>query len=221
MKYLGLAPTLGEDLVTKSYTDSLAGSVYLDPDGFYVPVTGAVAGSDSFPTVESDNGIATVGRHHSGAGVYSWSGVDSGTICLVYVRPQKNGTYSTMNLPIWAAAASVTLARMGVYSVAGNGDLTLMSATPNDTTIVTNSYQTNSKALSAPVSLVAGNVYAFALIVVATGAMPEMSGINYSWAEATLNPRLTGRVTAQTDLLSSITAAQIWTTGAGIYMRAS
>lgn len=142
----------------------------------------------------------------------------SGALRLSYFTAPEDRTYTGVRVLTGntAAAATPTLIRFGIYSVAGNGDITLIGSTPNDTTLLAAANTRYSKALSVSTPLTRGSRYAFAHLVVTGAATPTypglspgsglISSLNLEMGEA---PRLGGNVTGQTDLPSSVTAASI------------
>lgn len=117
-----------------------------------------------------------------------------------------------------AAGATPTLCRMGVYSEAANGDLTLIGSTANDTTLFASTSATYTRALSAPYDQVLGQRYAAALLVVTAAALPTL----VSWQNVptgfgtSLNittPKLCAVVAGQSDLPASISNASIGGSG--------
>lgn len=118
-----------------------------------------------------------------------------------------------------AAGATPTLCKVGVYEVAGNGDLTLLGATANTPSLWANQNATYETALTTPVDIVAGVRYAFAIIIVTAAQVPNLVGMNYPSANsaASLEPRLMAAVPAQTDLAPSYTAAAAGVTGNRYY----
>lgn len=140
----------------------------------------------------------------------------SGTLVLAYFTADKTETIATLTAftGTTAAAATPTLCRYGVYSVAANGDLTLIASTPNDTTLWAATQTAYPKALSASWSKVAGTRYALALLQVTSATAATFSGCQLS-ATSAMNtivryaPAVVGRVTSQTDLTSPISAGSI------------
>ena len=133
----------------------------------------------------------------------------SGTVHLTYFTARKSETINNIRmLTDNTAAAGTTLARMGIYSVGVNGDLTLVAATANDTTLFNAMYSPFSRALTAPFNKLKGNRYAAALLFIGT-TPPTITGLTVSGADASLPPRLCGIVAGQTDLPPSITAGSV------------
>lgn len=139
----------------------------------------------------------------------------SGDVNLAYFTATKTETITKLAMySAGTAAATVTLIRFGVYSVAVNGDLTLLASTPNDTTLFAATNTRYSKTLSSSWSKVAYTRYAVGFIFVGT-TVPAVYGMTDANSTAAvdaiwgLDPRLSGRRTGQTDLPSSITAANV------------
>lgn len=111
-----------------------------------------------------------------------------------------------------AAGATPTVVRIGLYTVAANGDLTLVASTPNDTTLLAATNTLYTKALSSSYLLMAGQRYALGWLIVTAAATPTVLGTfpaSSSSALAALSPRLCGLVTGQTDLPASVLAASV------------
>lgn len=146
----------------------------------------------------------------------------SGTMKLSYFTARRSGTIANVRVygGSTAAAATPTVVRFGLFTVAANGDITLVASTANDTTIFATLNTAYPKALSAAYAKVAGQRYAFASLVVSGAAMPTFMGlkigdavINNGAAAAAIEPRLVGAVTAQSDLPESVVAASITNSG--------
>lgn len=143
---------------------------------------------------------------------------------LTFFTADKSITAANLmvNVNTPAAAATPTLCRMGIYSVAGNGDIALIASTPNDTTLFATTFTPYTKALSSSVGLTAGTRYAVGLLVVSAAAMPGFYGAAvFASAEHAVALRLTGAVTAQTDLPSTVAAASLSNVSAPFYARVS
>lgn len=117
------------------------------------------------------------------------------------------------------AAATVTTIKYGIYSVASNGDITLLAATANDTSLLSVVNTSYPKALASPVTLTAGETYMSAILVVAT-TMPVV------WALASQNAavfggsglyRLAANKVGETDLQPSYANAQLTASATPIY----
>lgn len=137
----------------------------------------------------------------------------SGQVRLTYFTARKTETVN--NVRSWSngtAAIGTTLARQGFYSVAANGDLTLVGACANDTNLwsVTNTaYQS---ALTAPFSKVQGQRYAAAGVWVG-GTGPSLFGlVVLQSAEDAFAPRISGQMTGQADFPATILAANVLAT---------
>lgn len=147
----------------------------------------------------------------------------SGTLRLMFFEAQRTETITT--LTAWTggtAASGPTLARYGVYTVDGSGDLTLIHSTANDTSLFGSTNSEHGKALSSSWSKVRGTRYAVGILVVASTA-PQMVGQSASALSTILGPRSnrlrrTGAVTSQSDLPSSITAASLVGSSSNIYI---
>jgi len=111
-----------------------------------------------------------------------------------------------------AAGATPTLCRIGVYSVAANGDLTLVGACANDTSLFATINTRYARALSASYNAVLGQRYAMGVLVVTAAATPTFVGIAPNSALVTsfsTSPRISGSLAGQSDLPSSIAAGSV------------
>lgn len=148
----------------------------------------------------------------------------TGRVYLTYWTARKTETITQIRTitATTAAAATPTLCRAGIYSIASNGDGTLVASFANDTTLWAAAQTAYTKNLTSSWAKVAGRRYAFALIVVTGGTAPSFpgSGVDFSTgmrAEQALAPRLTGALLTQTDLPASFLAADPATMAAPIY----
>ena len=143
----------------------------------------------------------------------------SGTAEWACFTALENITVSKIKMMVGgtASAGSPTLRRMGLATVASNGDITVVARTANDTSLFNatftafeRSFDTGS-GFPATYDLVAGNRYAAGVIAVG-GTMPALqrmlmaNGNNDFFGIA---PRLTIGKTAQTDLTDITVAAGI------------
>ncbi len=118
-----------------------------------------------------------------------------------------------------AAGATPTLARIGLYSVAANGDIALIASTPNDTTLYAAASTAYTKAFSVPVAVNAGVRYAVGLLVVSAAAMPSYYSTStvLSGVEMSAAPRVSAAVAAQADLPASVVAASLAASASPFY----
>lgn len=143
----------------------------------------------------------------------------SGSLRLSYFTAPRSGAFTTIRMRTGgtAAAATPTLVRMGVYSVADNGDIALIGSHANDTALFATINTAYAKTLTTPVSLAQGARYACAVIIVTGAATPTVNGVTYIDATtAGLDPREAGSVASQTDLPASVVAASIADTSLNI-----
>jgi hypothetical protein len=132
-------------------------------------------------------------------------------------------TRIAVNTGSTAAGARPTLVRFGLYSVAANGDLTLVAATTNDTTLLAAANTRYAKATSAAFVKIQGQRYATAVLVVSAAIMPSifangpMGGTGLSMLR-TGKGRRQARVASQTDLPLKISNASITIDGNALYV---
>lgn len=139
----------------------------------------------------------------------------SGRASLSYFTARKSETVTQFRMMSGTTAAvGTTLARVGLYTVAANGTLTLVASSANDTTLFDGTFGTETIPLSAPYTVLAGQRYALCVLVLAT-TMPTLVGSSIAFGgEATVPPRLGGTLSGQTDLPASITDASLSATNA-------
>lgn len=118
-----------------------------------------------------------------------------------------------------AAAATPSLVRFGLYSVAANGDLTLVASIANDTTIFAGASTAYTRSWSVAYAMVAGQRYALGVLVVSAAAMPTYTGTTVtSPTEQAISPMFCGVIGGQADLpLGPVAAAGISATTGRIY----
>jgi hypothetical protein len=140
----------------------------------------------------------------------------SGMLRLSFFTATKTETVTSLACGVGstAAAATPSLIRFGVYSVAENGDLTLIASTANDTALLATTFAKHTKALSESWSKTAGTRYAIGLLVVTGATAPIVSATAGNPGINARAPRLTGSLTGQTDLPASVDNASIVNTGA-------
>lgn len=161
-------------------------------------------------------------------GTNAAGGGSSGVLLLSYFYADRTETISTLTAfsGSTAAGATPTVCRMGIYTVAANGDVALAASTPNDTSLFAAINTAYPKALSASYGLTLGAFYATGLLVVTGAAVPTFHGVQYP-ATAVLNstsrmaPPFIGRVIGQADLPASVVAASIIGFQASVAMQLS
>lgn len=172
----------------------------------------AIAGVESFPRWAC--GTFTVGLG------------SSGTVRFVYWTQAVNRTISNLVTASGgtAAAATPTLCRMGLYTVAANGVLTLVARSASDTGMYASTQQEYPKALDtaggypASYTLVAGQRYAGAVLVVSGATMPTLTGCAGLTAILSRTPKIAAAKTGETDLAASYTDASLVSSGSLFYM---
>lgn len=148
----------------------------------------------------------------------AWTGAVTligGTMALTYFNATENllaGTVITYSSTV--ASVAPTLCRIGLYSVAANGDLTLVGSCANDTALWAVINSRYSKALSAPVQMVARSRYAVGILCVAATPPALLGKVGATsntavWAEP---PRIVGQIAAA-DLPGSVLAANVVAAG--------
>lgn len=148
----------------------------------------------------------------------------SGLLRLTYRRASRSELITQFRIitNTTPAGATPTLVRMGLWTVAANGDLALVASTPNDTALLAGATTTYSKAATSPYQKVAGQWYAFGVLVVTGATAPTVYGASsLTAAEKGFAPQLAAAVAGQTDLPASLPVASATSTAVSIYMVAS
>jgi hypothetical protein len=136
----------------------------------------------------------------------------TGNVTLAYWTARQSVTITAMRAITGstAAGATPTLCKIGLYSVAGNGDLTRVAQITSDTSLFAGTYTSYQRNLAASVSVTRGNRYASALLVVTGATAPKMRGYaGMPGNDGGAAPRVNGIISGQTDLSSSYTSASV------------
>jgi hypothetical protein len=133
----------------------------------------------------------------------------TGRLSLAFFTADKSFTASSVRSASRSVAASgLTLCRFGLYSVDGSGNGTLVASTANDTALFIATFTAYTKALSASVSIVAGQRYAAGWLFTGT-TMPNMYGVGQSFWTAGIAPRVNGDMSSLSDIPASFTEAGV------------
>lgn len=146
----------------------------------------------------------------------------SGSLRLTHFTARKTETTSNVRVASGgtAAGATPTLCRIGLYTIAANGDGTLVANVASDTALFATANTMYTKAWATPYAKLAGQRYALGVLVVTAAAAPTLAGNSLGAglsAEAALAPRLSGALAGQTDLPSTFTDASLTATGHFVY----
>lgn len=152
------------------------------------------------------------------------SAVATGTqnIRLTYFTARKTGTYTQLRAACGGTAHTLaSLVKFAVFSVAGNGDLTCIGVTANDTALLATQNTEYTKATTASFDITAGQRYAFGVLVVTAGVAPTLIGQNIALAAIAFRaPALSGNVAGQADMPAvsgTIAAGSVANSGASLY----
>lgn len=170
-----------------------------------------IGGSDEFiitSTHTISSRIDSIARTDAQASIT----LTSQTMLLGYFTPEV--AFTATNLLVCASttqSATITLGRMGLYSVDGSGNLTLLQGTTNDTALLGTGSTVYTKAITST-ALTRGSRYAVGLLMVGTtaGSVRGASGVA---ALTSLSPRTAAAVTGQSDLPSSVAVGSLTTSG--------
>lgn len=131
----------------------------------------------------------------------------TGILVLSYFYARKTETVTRlMTLTNQTAAATVSYAAMGVYSIDTGGAASLIGQTANDTTLFNATYQKWTRNLLAPFQKTRGQRYGFAHLVLAA-TTPVFAAVNSNGHYVDLAPKMAAEVSGQTGLPASITNA--------------
>jgi hypothetical protein len=147
-------------------------------------------------------------------------GTNTGTLRLSYLTARKSETTTQIRVlsGSTSAAATPTLVRIGLFSIAGNGDGTLVAATTSDTALFAAANTRYTKSWASSYAKVAGQRYAVGILVVTSATAPSLAGVGAGNSPALADdPRLTASIASQTDLPASFTAAALAVSGTRFY----
>lgn len=140
-------------------------------------------------------------------------GQATGVLRLSYFTARKTETITQVRVISGgtAAGATPTLVRIGLWTVAADGALTLVASIANDTALYAATNTPYTRALSASYGKVAGQRYAAGSLVVTGATAPSLIGgiVNFNATEAGIAPRIGAALTGQTDLPASIAAGSL------------
>lgn len=141
----------------------------------------------------------------------------SGTVSLTYWTAAKTEVCNQLSAVSGgvAAGATPTYAAMGIYLVDSAGNLALLAQCASDTTLFSVTFSTNTRALTSQLGKVAGQRYAFGLLVVSAAGMPTPVGPNGTLQLASIPPRLAGQLAGQAALPASIPAGSVANSASG------
>ena len=133
------------------------------------------------------------------------TGMTSQALRLTYFTARKTETTTQVRV-----LTTPTLCRVGLYSIASNGDGTLVASTANDTTLFAAASTAYTKSWSVAYAKVSGQRYAIGVLVVSSVTVPTIIAALLNTAtEPAIDPRLSGSLGAQSDLPSSFTSASV------------
>lgn len=146
--------------------------------------------------------------------------LNSQSMRLTYFRARQTEVTTQVRMlsGATAAAATPTLIRIGLYICNSSGDGTsLVASIANDTSLFAAANTAYTRSWSASYGKVSVQLYALAVLVVSTVALPNLMGVSLHAAMATEGqtlPKVNGVLTSQTDLPASfLGSALVGTTG--------
>lgn len=203
-------------------TDVLGGTLYEYQNGSWVALTPgdlhaanhAPGGSDDLFLPHSTPTAMVETFPRWAVGTYGQPTLGAASFC--YLTPPYGLTISKIGILVSSTAPSgQTLSRLGLYTVDGSGNLTLVARTANLSATITAAFTRYTPALDttggypASYALARGARYAIGYIQVG-GTAASIRGLNATdSATLAVSPFLCGNVTGQTDLPTSVSAAAI------------
>lgn len=189
----------GEGAVAVRLTDVGGGAIGQDSESYNLVTTG----QETLPRTVANRNAALA--------------LTSGQLQMTYFTAARSFTSTRLTTYSGntAAAATPTLVRMGLYTIAASGAGTQVAATANDTTLFAATDTAYTRNWTASVAITQGQRYALGFMVVTAVAAPTLSGaetFNGTGAGGVLNgvaPRLSGAVVGLTDLPATFTAASV------------
>lgn len=187
-----------------------------------LPVPNTVAGSGAVTSrlngLALATGQSTMDRRDATSGSTT---ISSGAPRFTYMVASKTEAIASVRAITGSTAASgLTLARVGIYSVDGKGSLTLIASTANDATLFAATNTAYTKALSAPVTLSEGSLYAVAVMVVGTtGPAIQAAALSTGAAQFTsVYPPIVTGLGGQADLPASVAVGSLSAQTAPLYV---
>lgn len=171
--------------------------------GDYYTNQGLASGETCLPRTNTGTGPTLVSQKLQ---LSYWTAAKTETINQI-------GTFTAST----AAGATPTYCAMGCYLVAANGNLTLLGACANDTTLFAATFTEYLRAVTTPFQKVQGQRYAFGILVVSAAAMPIIDGYSGTVLKASVAPVLTSALISQSTLPASITAGSLSSTASACF----
>lgn len=155
---------------------------------------------------ELADGVSTLPRRDVTTSVT----IGDGSLRLTYFTALESFTATQVTTFSGSTAASgATLCRVGLYTVASNGDLTLVASTANDTAMWGSTSTQYTKSLSASYKIVRGVRYAAGVLFTGT-TTPTLAGMaGFNATAFTEQPRLSGHVSGQSDLPATVASGSL------------
>lgn len=183
--------------------------------------TDGIDGTDGTDAAEAPGVFADREQTMTMHAAFSSVSPTSGTLDLAYFTARYDDTREQVAAyTASSASAALTLAKMGIYSVDGSGNLTLVATTGNETSAFAASGTRYPLDLLAAVALVKGQRYAIGHLIIGT-TMGNRAGMAFpsSTLTAAFGPvnRPSARLAGQTDLPASIAYGSLVNTTAVMY----
>jgi hypothetical protein len=171
--------------------------------GDFYSTQGLAAGETCLPRLNIGNGPTLISQKLQ---LTYWTAARTETINNI-------GTFTGAT----AAGATPTYCAMGCYSVAANGNVTLLGACANDTTLFATTFTEYIRAVTTPFQKVQGQRYAFGILVISAAAMPVIDGYNGTVLKPSIAPMLTSSITGQATLPASVASGSLGSTASACF----
>lgn len=142
-------------------------------------------------------GEEAISRGEVGPGEYP---LDSGKLFLTYFTARKTEPITRVRTGVYGTAAGgLTLARVGIWTAAVNGDLTPITASVNNTSLWNSTFANHVATLASTWNKQAGIRYACGLLAIGTD-MPVLGAQGVKYLDGSDAPLIQAELAGQTDL---------------------
>lgn len=149
-------------------------------------------------------GEEAIARGAVGPGEYP---LDSGKLFFTIFTARKTEPITQVRTGVYGTASGgLTVARVGIWSVAAGGDLTPVTASDNDTGLWNSTFSNHTATLADTWNKVAGVRWAFGLLAVGDD-MPVLGAQGVKYLDGSDPPVLQAELGGQTDFPEGVIAA--------------
>lgn len=147
----------------------------------------------------------------------------SGTLYVAYFTAPSSRSLTTLTVVVGTNGSlptGITVGRLALFSVDGSGNLTLMQASTNDTTLLSAQNTVYNKTITSA-AVTGGSRYAFGLLEVASGGTIGARGASSVSGLTALSPAICHSVGSQSDIPSSVPVGSLASTGIAVWLAGS